>query len=509
MRTVNLILIIAFLCSCATASPLRTEVHDLRKKLDMVNVPDRYPEEYLNFTATMERADTFSQRGESLSADNVYRLALLKGRLLELRDKEPSSRMNSASSQRIQVAQVRFSDSPPTAPEPDAASGDTSSSSPSVPAAPAEAGAEVVPGQSGMESPPVEPPPAAPEPPSLPEPYPTPGDSSVPADTPPVEPELPLLPGAEQPTSDMKRFIGTRGYYTVKRGDTIRRVGARLGVDWRRLAKLNRLDTKGTLTTGQILVYDNRKIVPATLKNGIVINIADRTLYLLKNGGVNRAYPVALGKPPKPDEDEDWTTPTGRFVITKKSKDPTWRVPPSIQEEMERNGKEVIKEVPPGKDNPLGKYALKTSLSGIMIHSTNSPSSVYSYASHGCIRVTPDHMEQLFHAVDTQMPGMIIYQPVKLAVNSHGKVFLEVNRDVYDRFKGDLENEVHKLVNRRKVEHRVDWKKVSVLLKKKSGVPEEITLAQNDTPSLPPVAKNAGRKSLTISRTESMATSFH
>jgi lipoprotein-anchoring transpeptidase ErfK/SrfK len=287
----------------------------------------------------------------------------------------------------------------------------------------------------------------------------------------------------------MKRFIGSRGYYTVKRGESLKRVGARLGVDWRRLVKINNLDPKAPLISGQVIAYDNRKIVPSALWDGIVINIADRTLYLLRNGQVKSAYPVAVGKPPKPEEDEDWSTPTGRFIITSKTIDPVWKVPPSIQEEMEQQGKEPIKEVPPGKDNPLGKYAMKTSLSGIVIHSTNSPSSIYSYASHGCIRVMPEHMEKLFPAVVPRTPGAIVYQPVKVAETSDGRIFLEVNRDVYDRFKGDLENEVRRQVARRKVEEKVDWNKIDALLKKKSGIPEEITVDFTTAILLKPAGK--------------------
>ncbi len=290
----------------------------------------------------------------------------------------------------------------------------------------------------------------------------------------PLPEPAPLLTGVEEPTADMKRFIGSRGYYTVKKREALKRVGARLGVDWRRLAKSNNLDPQEPLIPGQVIAYDNRKIVPSALRDGIVVNIADRTLYLLRNGQVRSAYPVALGKPPKPDEDENWSTPTGRFTITAKSKDPIWRVPQSIQDEMEQHGKQPIKELPAGKGNPLGKYALKTSLSGIVIHSTNAPSSINSYASHGCIRVMPEHMELLFPAVESRSSGIIVYQPVKLALSSNGRIFLEVNRDVYDLYKGNLEGEVRKLISRRKVEERVDWNKITLLLKKKSGIPEEI-----------------------------------
>jgi murein DD-endopeptidase MepM/ murein hydrolase activator NlpD len=101
----------------------------------------------------------------------------------------------------------------------------------------------------------------------------------------------------------MKRFIGNRGYYTVRQWDTLKRVGARLGVDWRSLVKINNLDPKAQLRPGQIIAYDNRKIVPSALRDGIVINIADRTLYLLKNGEVRTKtgppLPAVLSSPPR------------------------------------------------------------------------------------------------------------------------------------------------------------------------------------------------------------------
>jgi len=460
---------------CAASSVSRMTALDLERKLGQSQARTRYPEEYQSFNATLATAERLSRRGEEMQAEYLYRLALLKGSLLESRTGEHSSDAVNGLSSRQKTAQAEplpdlrnRNDDRPTHPggavespsadqQADPSPGIIPLPLPEVQVAPSP--------ETNLDSPP---PPAVPK--ALPE--------ALPQQQPEQQagpPSPPELPGDVFPTADRRRFIGTRGYYTAKKGESLRRVGARLGVDWRRLAKINNLDPKEQLKPGQVIAYDNRKIVPSALNDGIVINIADRTLYLLSNGEVRSAYPVAVGKPPRPDEDENWGTPTGRFIITTKSRDPVWKVPQSIQDEMEQNGKEPVKEVPPGKDNPLGKYAMKTSLSGIVIHSTNMPSSVYSFASHGCIRVMPEHMEKLFPAVELRTPGIIVYQPVKLAVSPDGRVFLEVNRDVYDRYKGNLENEVRKLVARRNVEGKVDWSKVVALLKKKSGIPEEIT----------------------------------
>jgi lipoprotein-anchoring transpeptidase ErfK/SrfK len=459
-------LVLAFLISgCASTSLTRTAALELHQKLGQSHVAASYPEEYQSFIASIAHAETLSQRGELLQAENVFSLALLKGRLLQTRSAESALVVPAAAPGWQKIAQAE--------------------------AIPVDSSTPGIVEESLTPEPsPSDVPPPLPEEQVLPQPEssPEPAPSAPPATLLPPEPEQPPLPpdlpGEEQPTADMKRFIGNRGYYTVRKWDTLKRVGARLGVDWRRLVKINNLDPKAQLKPGQIIAYDNRKIVPSALRDGIVINIADRTLYLLKNGEVRTSYPVALGKPPKPEQDEDWSTPTGRFVITSKEKDPVWRVPQSIQDEMEERGRQPVKEVPPGKDNPLGKFAMKTSLSGIVIHSTNSPSSINTYASHGCIRVMPEHMEHLFLVVEPRTSGIIVYQPVKLAVSQYGRIFLEVHRDIYDRYKGNLESEVRKLISKRKVEEQVDWRKISALLRKKSGIPEEITIDPADTPRL-------------------------
>ena len=71
-----------------------------------------------------------------------------------------------------------------------------------------------------------------------------------------------------------------------------------------------------------------------------------------------------------------------------------WIVPESIQEEMRREGKDVLTRVPPGPDNPLGRHWIGLSIGGIGIHGTIAPSSVYHFRSHGCIRLHPDDVEE-------------------------------------------------------------------------------------------------------------------
>lgn len=269
-------------------------------------------------------------------------------------------------------------------------------------------------------------------------------------------------------------IVGTSGVYTVQKGDSLRLVAAKLGVSRFHLIDQNQLSTKSALKPGQKLKYNNRKIIPHRIANGIVINIPDRTLYYFRSGKLSRSLPVALGVPVK-NKKYDWRTPTGRFRIVSKQKDPTWYVPPSIQEEMKDEGKEVITSIPPGPKNPLGKYAIKTSLPGILIHSTTKPWSIYSYASHGCIRVYPQQMAEFFKEVTVNTRGEIIYQPVKIAKTEDGRIFLEAHRDVYGK-SIELNRAARQLIERHKLTEQVDWDKVREIIKKKNGIPEEISL---------------------------------
>ncbi|WP_237754370.1 L,D-transpeptidase family protein [Geobacter sp. OR-1] len=273
---------------------------------------------------------------------------------------------------------------------------------------------------------------------------------------------------------DSSRLVGDEFYYRVRKRDTVRLVAAKFGVSQRNIIRLNRLKKGEHLQAGQRLKIVTRRIVPKEIEQGIVINIPDRTMYLFRDGKLASMYPVAVGKPSF-KEKRGWHTPTGNFTIVGKIRDPVWKVPLSIKNEMKSQGKDLPEEVPPGVGNPLGKYALRTSIPGILIHGTNAPASIYGFSSHGCIRVYPDHMEQLFRDVRLKTLGEIVYRPVKVAQSEDGRVFMEVHPDVYDRVK-NLEIEAWKIITNNNVNARVDWEKVMRAVDSRSGVPEDITL---------------------------------
>ena len=166
-------------------------------------------------------------------------------------------------------------------------------------------------------------------------------------------------------------------------------------------------------------------LVPRVLDDGVVLNVPQRLIAVMKDGIAVAMYPVGLGRP-------DWPTFVGPFTIAAKEVDPTWDVPASIQEEQRRAGKPVLTRVPPGPANPLGKYWLGLSVPGYGIHGTNAPQSIARFQSHGCIRLRAEDIADLFTRVEIGTPGISVYEPVVLALID-GALWLEAHPDEYRR----------------------------------------------------------------------------
>ena len=228
-----------------------------------------------------------------------------------------------------------------------------------------------------------------------------------------------------QPASGYGTVTGDRWIHLVGSGETWASIGSRVGVAPTVLAARNQRTLRVPLKPGDVLGIDNRHIAPPFGRDEILINLPQRLLFHYWGGTLRRTYPVAVGQP-------TWQTPLGPFSIMEMEVDPTWDVPVSIQEEMRRAGKPVLKKVPPGPNNPLGRYWLRLSLGSIGLHGTTAPSSIYRFATHGCIRLHPDDVEDLFAHVAIGEPGRVIYEPVLVGFDGTD-VFLEVHADAYRR----------------------------------------------------------------------------
>ena len=256
--------------------------------------------------------------------------------------------------------------------------------------------------------------------------------------------------------------------YTVVKGDYGEMIEGKVGLEWSHIASSNQIKYNAPLEIGQKLNIKFRRIIPPRIDNGIIINIPDRTLYRFSDGKLKDYYFIAAGKP-------TWQTPLGEFIIKSKAKDPTWYVPPSIQKEMEDNGQDIIVEIPPGPENPLGKYWLQLSLEGIGLHGTNSPHSIYKFRSHGCMRLRPEVAEFLFNDVVVGTKGIVIYEPVKAAKDSNGRIVIEVYKDFYKR-RVNYDEKIKEKLKELNALEKVDWNKVKEAIEKKDGLVWDVSL---------------------------------
>ncbi len=279
-----------------------------------------------------------------------------------------------------------------------------------------------------------------------------------------------LLLGAtalcQTPETAGAQLVGRKFLYTVERGDSLARIGARFGVDPGLLARSNGLSSRARLSVGQSLQVKNRHIIPFVLDEGILINVPQRLLFFFQGGRLAAWYPVGLGR-------SDWKTVTGRFEVATKERKPTWNVPVSIQEEMRRHGEPVRTEVPPGPANPLGDYWIGLSGSLCGIHGTNAPASIYGFRTHGCIRLHPDDIADLFSWVSIATPVWIAYEPVLLALREDGALFLEVNPDVYGRA-GSARAAVDALAARMGLLSLLDAARVDQVIANREGIARRV-----------------------------------
>ncbi len=264
------------------------------------------------------------------------------------------------------------------------------------------------------------------------------------------------------------------------------------------LSRQTKLKVNTTLKPGSVIKIDTSHIVPTEVSHGLVINLPELLLYQFHLGAYQRRYTLAVGKP-------SWPTPTGSYIVLNKAENPVWTVPVSIQEEMYNMGREVVEKVPPGPNNPLGKFWIGTSAEGVGLHATNRPWSVGHYVSHGCMRMLPEEISQLFYQVEVGTLVKIIYQPVKMALNRQGRVFLEAHPNIYNR-KIDYLDYVKKLAQSYQLDSRLDWRKIDTILKIKDGLAHDVTKDPAPTkaaaaPPAPPKPRKLGLFPLQVNDT--------
>jgi L,D-transpeptidase ErfK/SrfK len=255
--------------------------------------------------------------------------------------------------------------------------------------------------------------------------------------------------------------IGTFQEYVITKEDTLLDVARNFDLGYNELV-LAYPDIDPWITpAGEKLSIPTEWVLPSVKAKGIVINVPELRLYLFFNDiHMVKTYPIGIGVLDAP-------TPLGRFTIIEKTKNPTWNIPLSLQAEYGRQW------MPPGPDNPLGAYRLRLSNYDVGIHGTNIPWGIGRLVSHGCIRLYPEDIEELFALVKVGTPVEIIYEPIKIGFKE-GHIFVEVHPDLYNEIPDLLIFTARKLFTYQLWEE-IDLDLLVKALEEHKGLPIDIT----------------------------------
>jgi lipoprotein-anchoring transpeptidase ErfK/SrfK len=108
-----------------------------------------------------------------------------------------------------------------------------------------------------------------------------------------------------------------------------------------------------------------------------------------------KQYPIAIGFYDGPGGEPDYRTPPGYYRVNKKAKNPDWLMPHSSWVAPELQGT-VVKGGDPA--NPIVARWIELG-DGVGIHGTAADDSIGHPASHGCIRMHPDDVIDLYDRV--------------------------------------------------------------------------------------------------------------
>jgi lipoprotein NlpD len=133
-----------------------------------------------------------------------------------------------------------------------------------------------------------------------------------PAATQPPAAVVPVLPGAEN--------AGKPGYYTVKPGDTMIRIGLEAGQNWRDIARWNGLSNANVIEVGQVLrvvppAADGVAVQPVTTAGRVESRPLDGAAAAPAASAAPVPAPAVAAVRLDPEEDLGWAWPAGGPVL--------------------------------------------------------------------------------------------------------------------------------------------------------------------------------------------------
>lgn len=283
---------------------------------------------------------------------------------------------------------------------------------------------------------------------------------------------------------DGSDVIGEMIEVIAKHEDTLPAIAMEHGVGYREIVAANPELNPWLPGEGTKVHVPARFILPPGERAGMVLNLSEMRLYYYppKEKKVI-TYAIGIGR-------EGWNTPLGNTHITTAIANPSWIPPQSIRDEYAAEGTPLERIVPPGPDNPLGNYKLNLSLPGYLIHGTNKPLGVGMRVSHGCIRLYPDDIQELYELGPIGIKVRIIKLPYK-AGWSDGRLFLEAHKPLSEEFERsglDLTSMVGAIIAAHEGrDEAINWDLAETSARRHHGLPVPITAPVVETS--PPVTE--------------------
>ena len=224
---------------------------------------------------------------------------------------------------------------------------------------------------------------------------------------------------------DGNDVVGSVAVIAARADETLLDIARRHGLGYEDIVRANPNVDTWLPGQGTEVLLPTQFILPPGSRKGVILNLAEYRMYYFPEPAdgepaIVMTYPMSIGR-------MDWETPLGRARIISKVRNPTWYPPDSVRAEHAADGDPLPRIVPPGPKNPLGKFAMRLSLPGYLIHSTNRPAGVGMRVTHGCIRMFPEDIRFLFEQVSVDTPVRIINEPVKVGWNGD-ELVMEVHR---------------------------------------------------------------------------------
>ena len=173
--------------------------------------------------------------------------------------------------------------------------------------------------------------------------------------------------------------------------------------------------------SGTRLVIPQQLILPDTVREGIIINVAEMRLYYYPPGSNTvEVLPIGIGQAGR-ETPRNWVT-----AVERKQVGPTWSPTPNTRRAYAAEGKTLPAFVPAGPDNPMGLYAIYIGRL-YAIHGTNSNFGIGLRVSQGCIRLRNNDIKYLFDNVPVGTRVQLIDRPVKVTTEPDGSRWVEVH----------------------------------------------------------------------------------